>query len=241
MKISKTLLAISITTALTVSELSYAEWAGDAELGLSMSGGNTENTTANAKLDMDTAKASWRHNIFADAYYAEDDSEKTAERYAVGYKPRHFMTERDYLFAILRYDQDKFAFIDRRTTEVVGYGRQLIATKKHYLDGEIGLGARQSDYIENSSTDNLDENELIYFLGGKYTGRISKTARFSETVRVEIGEDNNYIESITGLSLSVTGSISAKISYTLRHNSDVKGTKGDKTDTLTGVNLIYSF
>jgi len=159
----------------------------------------------------------------------------------LGYKPRYFLTDRDYLFAILRYDQDEFAFIDSRTTEVVGYGRQFIATKKHYLDGEIGLGARQTDYIVDPTTVALDENELIYFLGGKYTGRISDTARFSETVRVEIGEDNNYIESITGLGLSITGSMSAKISYTIRHNTDVSGVKGEKTDTLTGVNLVYSF
>jgi len=241
MKIQKTLLAIGITTALTTGGISHAEWAGDAELGVSISGGNTKNTTANAKLDMDTANNSWRHNIFADMYYAEENSQKTAQRYAVGYKPRHFLTDSDYLFAILRYDKDKFAFTDQRTTEVVGYGRQFISTKKHYLDGEIGLGARQTDYITDPSTANLDDNEFIYFLGGKYTGRISNTARFSETLRVEIGEDNNYVESITGLSLSVTGSMSARISYTVRHNSDVKGTRGDKTDTLTGVNLVYSF
>jgi len=241
MKMKKTLLAMSMTAAMAASGFSYADWVGDAELGLSVSGGNTDNTTVNAKLDMDTAKNNIRHNIFADAYYAEDDNQKTAERYVLGYKPRYFLTDRDYLFAILRYDQDEFAFIDSRTTEVVGYGRQFIATKKHYLDGEIGLGARQTDYIVDPTTVALDENELIYFLGGKYTGRISDTARFSETVRVEIGEDNNYIESITGLGLSITGSMSAKISYTIRHNTDVSGVKGEKTDTLTGVNLVYSF
>lgn len=82
---------------------------------------------------------------------------------------------------------------------------------------------------------------MIYFVGGKYTGRISDSARFSETVRAEFGEDNNYIESITGLGLAVTDSVSAKITYTVRHNSDVKGEKGEKTDTLTGVNMVYSF
>jgi len=241
MKLKKTLIAIAVGTGLSLSGVSQAEWAGDAELGLSSSSGNTENTTANAKLDMDTAVDSWRHNIFADAYYAEDDSIKSAERYALGYKPRKFLNDKDYLFGILRYDQDEFAFIDSRTTEVVGIGRQFISTPKHYLDGEIGIGARQTDYIVDTSTANLDDNEFIYFLGGKYTGRISDTARFSETVRAEIGDDNSYIESITGLRLAVTDSLSAKISYTIRHNTDVEGVKGDNTDTLTGVSLVYGF
>lgn len=241
MKLNKTLLVTSVTAAMIISSAAQAKWIGDAELGVTISSGNTENATANAKLDMDSVQNSWRHNIFADAYYTEDDNKKTAERYAVGYKPRYFVTSKDYVFGIARYDQDKFAFIDQRTTEVLGYGRQFLSSAKHYLDGEIGLGARQTEYIDNTSTDSLDDNELIYFLGAKYTGRISDSARFSETVRAEIGEDNTYIESITGLGLSITGSLSAKISYTVRHNTDVKGEKGEKTDTLTGVNLVYSF
>ncbi len=241
MELKKTLMTIGMTAAIAASGMVQAEWIGDAELGISASGGNTENTTTNAKLDMDTAKDSWRHNIFADAYYAKDDDTKTAERYALGYKPRYFVSDRDYVFGILRYDQDEFSFIDGRTTEVVGVGRQFISTPKHYLDGEIGVGARQTDYVVDPTTVNLDDNEVIYFLGGKYTGRISESARFSETLRAEIGEDNNYYESITGLGLAVTGSLSAKISYTVRHNTDVVGVKGKKTDTLTGVNMVYSF
>lgn len=112
MELKKTLLATGISAVLATSGAAHAEWAGDAELGVSIASGNTENTTANAKLDMDTAKDSWRHNIFADAYYAEDDEVKSAERYALGYKPRYFVTEKDYVFGIVRYDQDKFAFID---------------------------------------------------------------------------------------------------------------------------------
>lgn len=241
MELKKSVLAITVTGVLAASGASQAQWTGDAELGMSISTGNTENTTANAKLDMDAAAQKWHHNIFADAYYAEDDDEKTAERYALGYKPRYFMTDRDYLFGILRYDQDKFAFIDQRTTEVLGVGRQFISTNKHYLDGEVGVGARQTEYQDDPSTEDLDDNELIYFLGSKYVGRISDNARFSETLRVEIGEENNYIESITGLGLSIVDNLSAKISYTVRHNTDVEGERGEKTDTLTGVNLVYSF
>jgi len=236
-----TLLTISTAAALAASGVSYGQWAGDAELGMTISSGNTENTVVNAKLDVDTMMKDWRHNLFADAYYTKDDGTKTAERFAIGYKPRYFMTQKDYLFAIARYDQDEFAAINGRTTEVLGYGRQFISTPKHYLDGEIGLGARQTDYLNSPDTEDLDENELIYFLGGKYVGRLSKTARFSETVRVEAGKDNSYIESITSLGLAVTGSVSAKISFTVRHNTDVTGDKGENTDSLTGVNLVYSF
>jgi len=241
MKIKKTFLICSIMTALTISGYSHADWAGEAELGISSSGGNTDNTLVNTKIDFDLVKKRWRHNIFGHFYYAENNGKGTAENCDIGYKPRYFMTDQDYLFAFLRYDQDKFASIDHRTTGVAGYGRQFISIEKHLLDVELGLGARETIYLPSPSTADLNNNEIVYFLGGKYIGRISNTARFFETVRVEAAQDNSYIESITGLGLSITGSLSAKISYTVRYNTDVTGDKGKKIDTLTGVNLVYSF
>lgn len=216
-------------------------WTGDVELGYSRTDGNTKTTTTNAKLDMDHAVDKWRHNVFADAYYSKNNSVKTAERYALAYKPKYFMDKQNYVFGLLRYDQDKFSFIDQRTTEVVGVGRQFINNPVHYLDGEIGVGARQTDYVIDATTTNLDDNETIVFLGGKYTGKISDNARFTQNLRVEFGEENTYTESISALGLSIVGNLSAKLSYTVRHNSDVKGVLGDNTDSLTGVNLVYSY
>ncbi len=237
---NRKLLALGVITGVMSAQPAFA-WTGDAELGASLTSGNTENTNVIAKLDVDTAANSWRHNLFGDIYYAEDDNLKSAERYSAGYKPRYFFTAQDYLFGLVRYDQDKFSFIDDRWTEVLGYGHLFLNSTAHYLDGEIGVGARQSTYVVDPSTANLSEDETIGFLGAKYVGRISNTARFSEIVRVEAGEDNTFVESITGLGMTVTDTVSAKLTYTVRHNSDVVGVKGEKTDSVTGVNLVYSF
>lgn len=216
-------------------------WTGDVELGYSRTDGNTKTTTTNAKLDMDHAVDKWRHTIFGDAYYSKDNTVKTAERYALAYKPKYFMDKQNYVFGLVRYDQDKFSFIDQRTTEVVGVGRQFINNPVHYLDGEIGAGARQTDYVVDPTTTTLDDNETIVYIGGKYTGKISDNARFTQNLRVEFGEENTYTESISALGLSIVGNLSAKLSYTVRHNSDVKGVLGDNTDSLMGVNLVYSY
>lgn len=238
----KTNLVKAISTAvLLAGATATSAWTGDFELGYSSSSGNTENTSLNAKMDIDQASGDWRHNIFGDIYYAESGGDKTAERYAVGYKPRYFMTDVDYLFGLLRYDADEFSFIDNRYTEVAGYGRLFLNNDKYYWDGEIGLGARQTDYLDDPSTVDLSDNETIGFLGTKFSVRVSQNARFIETLRAEIGEDNTYIESITGLQLAIAGDLSASITYTARHNTDIVGVLGEKTDTITGVNLVYSF
>ena len=235
------LLTTSFIAAITISNFSYADSTGEFEMGISDARGNTDNTTINARMDFDIDQKKWRHNIFGYFFYAKNSGERSAENCTIGYKPRFFVTTQDYLFGLIRYGQDKFGSIEHQTTGVAGYGRQLFSINKHTLDAELGLGGRQTIYTSSPSNDKLASDELIYFLGGKYTGHISKTARFTETGRVEAGQDNNYITSITSLGLSIAGNLSAKISYTLRYNTDVTGDKGKKVDSLSNVNLVYRF
>jgi putative salt-induced outer membrane protein len=224
-----------------VAQSAAAFWTGDAEMGVSLTSGNTETNVVNAKIDMDATHNRWRHNIFGDTFYSEDSGTKTAERYSLGYRPRYFLTEANYVFGILRYDQDEFSFIDNRTTEIAGYGRQIVNSAVQTWDAEIGAGLRQTDYIDDPGTEGLADDEFIGFLGTKYTYKISSTAEFSETLRVEAGHDNTFTESVTGLGTTITDSLTAKLSYTVRYNSDVEGVNGDKTDTITGVNVVYNF
>ncbi len=237
MKTVKVLAALAAIVAMPA--IAADGWAGSAELGFSNTTGNSKDRTLNARLDIDYAQDRWRHNFFGDVYYAEADSNKTAERYVLGYKPSYFLTDRDYVFGTVRYDRDKFADIKHRWTEVIGYGRQLINTPDAYLEAEIGAGARQTDYVLNPN--NLDTSEAILYTGGRFTYRISDSARFLQTLRIEWGKDNTYTESVTGVQLRVTNAVSAKVTHTIRHNSDIVGVRGKKTDQITGVNLVYSF
>lgn len=225
----------------SMSGTADAAWKGEAELGINSSSGNTEATVVNGRINADHEALRWLHNVFAETYYAEDQGTQTAERYALGYRPRYFLTDKDYAFGILRYDQDQFSAIDSRFTEVVGYGRRLLDTAAHKLEAEIGVGARQTQYVESPDTVGLAENEALGFLGGKYEGQLTEHSKLSETLRVEFGEENTFIESVTGLTMVVIGNLSSKITYTVRHNSDIVGARGENTDTLTGVNLLYSF
>ena len=221
-------------------------WAGSAELGFSNTTGNSKDRTLNTRLDMDYSHDQWRHNIFGDVYVASADSETTAERYALGYKPNYFLTDVDYIFGVLRFDQDKFAGVNERYTQVLGYGRQLINTPETFLEAEVGAGARQTKYgefIVNGVDQNasLDKNEAIFYAAARFNHRLSDSARLIQNVRMEHGKDNTYTESISGLQLRVTDAVSARLTHTIRHNSDLLGERGRSTDHITGVNMVYSF
>lgn len=218
-----------------------AAWVGQAEFGFSNTTGNTQTTVLNSKVDLDRAIERWRHNLFGEAYYAETDSVQSAERYLAGYKPSYFFTEKNYVFGMLRYDRDKFSLISSRFNEVIGYGRQVVNNDFHTLDTEIGAGARQTNYVPDPGTAGAKEDEFLLFLGLKYMAKLSATTRFFETARIESSSDNNFVESVTGLRMQVMGDLSAKVSYTIRYNSDITGARGENMDTLTTVSLLYSF
>lgn len=214
-------------------------WSGSAELGFSNTSGNSRDTSLNTRFDLLHQNAVWTHEFFGDAYYAKSDGEKTAERLALGYKPKRILTDRSYLFGTLRYERDRFSDILARWTALGGYGHTLYRSKAAVLDAEIGAGMRQTRYDENP--DNLDRNEPVLYLGGRYGWDISESARFTQDVRVEYGPDNTWTESVTALRLRVTDRVSAKISHTIRHNSDLEGARGKNVDQITGVNLVYGF
>lgn len=233
---------ILLCTALVAAAFNPAHaegWTGSAELGFSNTTGNTKDRTLNTRLDMDHAQGLWRHNIFGDIYHATSENVRTAERYALGYKPSYFLNDRDYVFGTARYDRDKFADIDNRWSQVLGMGRQLINDKQTYLEMEAGLGARQSHYIVNA--DKLKHNEALLYLGARFNHTLSANASLLQNMRLEHGSDNTYVESITGVQFKVTDTVSAKLSHTVRYNNKITGARGKKTDQITGVNLVYSF
>lgn len=215
------------------------EWSGSVELGFANATGNSRDTAFNGRFGFLHENERWNHELFGDAYYKRSDGERTADHSQLGYKPRYNLSERDYLFGTLRYERDRFSDIRHRWTQVGGYGRKLIRTPTTLLEAEIGAGARQTRYIDNP--DNLDRSEGILYVGGKFTHDISDTAQFLQTVRVDFGDDNTFTESVTGLKMRVTDTIAAKLTHTIRHNSDVRGSRGKRTDQFTGVNLVYSF
>lgn len=234
----KHLTAVVLASALT--PLAFAEgWSGGVELGFSNTSGNSRNSTLTTRFDLKWENAVWNHEFFGDAYYARRDSERTAERYALGYKPRYRLSERDYLFGTLRYDRDRFADILHRWTQLAGYGRELIDTERTKLEAEIGAGARQTRYDVNP--DGLDRSEPVLYVGGSFRHDLSDTARLSQTLRVEYGNDNTNSESVTALTMRVTRTVSAKLSHTIRHNTRATGVRGRKVDQITGVNLVYGF
>ena len=119
---------------------------------------------------------------------------------------------------------------------MVGLGSRLIDSDPHLLDLSVGVGYRSIE--ENDGGD--DGNGGILTSDLVYEYRISESARITQVALVELGDDNNYFESETALISQISGALSSKISYLVKHNSEVPDDT-EKTDELVSISLVYAF
>jgi putative salt-induced outer membrane protein len=208
---------------------------GKAELGYLATTGNTETSSLNAKLAMAFELADWRHSLNLAAVKAADSGVTTAERYQAGLKSDYKFNEHDYLFATVNWEQDEFAGFSQRTSEAVGYGRQLLHSDAHHLEVELGAGARQTDLVLGPSLD-----ETIVRASGKYKWTISEGAAFDQSLIVEKGSETTYTESVSAFAARIVGTLGMKLSYTIKNNSKVP-VGLINTDTYTAIGIEYTF
>jgi len=61
------------------------------------------------------------------------------------------------------------------------------------------------------------------------------------TLLVEAGADNTFAQNDLGLSVAMNERLALKAGVQARHNSEVEDADTKRTDTLTTVNLVYTF
>lgn len=226
---------LTISPAIAQDETAKGPWTGSAELGASMSTGNTESSTINGKFKLGYVTGPWTHRLRLETIQSSEDGEDTANRTLGEFESNYALTERDYLFGVLRGTHDEFSGYKYQTSVAAGYGRKIWISERGSWDAEIGPGVRIAE-----TEDGERETNAIARVSSSFDYRISDFAKFNQDVTVLAGQDNTEIESVTGLSTSLTETLAMKLSYTVQHNTDVPaGT--EKTDTYTSVNLVYNF
>lgn len=210
-------------------------WAGTTKLGYLATSGNTDNSTLNAALTVSYSVDDWKHSFAAAAISSAEDNATTAESYEASWKSERDLTEKSFLFGKLHWRKDRFSGYATQFSQTVGYGRRFIDSDVHKLNGEIGIGARQSELIDGTK-----ENESILRGSLDYKWQLSKTAAFTQVLTIESGQANTYTESVTAVSAQLVGNLALVASYTIKNNSDVLPLI-EKTDTYTAISLEYTF
>jgi putative salt-induced outer membrane protein len=210
-------------------------WSGSASLGFLSTSGNTNTTSYNSSFKISYAKNKWTHAFDAAANGSDESETVTAEAYQAGWKSSYDFREHNYLFGLVEWRKDRFSGVSEKLSESIGYGRRIIDTPAHLLSADIGAGYRNADLSDNTS-----ESGAIGRLGLDYKWTFSETSNFEQSIGVESGSDNTYIESVSAVRAKLLGEFAIVLSYTVRHNTDVP-VGSEKTDKFTAISLELAF
>jgi putative salt-induced outer membrane protein len=234
----RSLLALTMMT-LAVPVMAEDEeeslWSGKATVGYLATSGNTDNANLNTGFELAYAPGLWVHAVKALAIYATESNTTTAEAYDLSWKSERKISDQDFLFGRLDWRKDRFSSFETQASQTLGYGRRLLDSDKYKLKLEAGVGARQSDLADGSST-----SETILRGGLYFVWALSETAEFKQDLVVEAGDENTFLGSVTSLSTKLVGNLALVAAYTVRHNTDVLPLT-EKTDTRSALSLEYLF
>jgi putative salt-induced outer membrane protein YdiY len=146
------------------------------------------------------------------------------------------MSNKNYIFNLLTYHQDKFENIGSRIADVVGRGRHLIKNKKHSLSNELGLGLRQTKYVDATK----NSKEMAGYFALNYERPLTNNTLFKEKFSILAGSDNIFTQLDISAKVKMTKRLSLSVNYSLEYNSKVQsGFK--KLGKKMGITLLSEF
>ncbi|MCC7081038.1 MAG: DUF481 domain-containing protein [Burkholderiales bacterium] len=227
---------------LLIGPPAMAEWKGKAEAGVVLARGNTETTTANGKLDVANELEKWKHSALLAALYAQsedsvtDELETSAQRYEARWQSDYKFTPRAFWFGGLRYERDEFSGFDYQASLTTGLGYRFIDTDRTKFYGQAGVGYRQ---LQDSLTGEKDD-EVVYRGDLGFERVLTGNTKLTDKLIVEAGSTNTFAGNDLALEVKMSERFGLSLGYGVRYNSDPP-TGLESTDTLTTVNLSYSF
>lgn len=213
-------------------------WQATAELGGTMTTGNTETSTLKAKLNMKHEIAQWKNAYFADVLYSEDGENKTASRWKVGAKGGYVIDETSNMFILGEHEQDEFSDYDSVSSFAGGYSKRLLKSEQSLLDLDVGPGYKYFDLMNGTS-----EKTGILHIGVSYENTLSETSKFTQVLVSDIAfkdDTSTLSRSETAITANIMGELAMKLGLTIRHDNNA-GIDKKSIDTETTVTLLYTF
>ncbi|WP_372872023.1 YdiY family protein [Shewanella sp.] len=245
---NKLLIAAALSAAMPLTAIAGADFvegdktfAGEAELGATLTTGNTDTSSLKGRLGLKHELGNWENQYTLEALYKEDTDEVTAERYFAGAQGNYKFDDDDYLFVNANYEQDPFTGYDYKFTAAMGYGHHLIDTDKTTLSLEAGPGFqyKRLDDVQAALLGDTSESNVVAHGVMNFETEISESSKFKQLIVADYG-DKLEARSESSLTANIIGSLAMKFAVVVRYNSDpLDGKKS--TDTETNMTLLYAF
>ncbi|MBW3697761.1 DUF481 domain-containing protein [Vibrio sp. T187] len=212
------------------------------KLGFIYSQNTTTSLSVNTGVSVGYKEEDWGHRIQFDTYYTDaEEGEDGTNRYTINYGITYDLTEKTYVVAASRFEQDHFGTYRKQSITMTGFGRHFYDTEKIILQASAGPGYRIS---VRQSFDEEFPNEENYELiaSGNIDGSIQFTDTFSvgSTINVAYGEDNTNYNVKGYLKNILMGNLALTFDTEYIYNTTVASDQSN-SEIYSSMNLNYDF
>lgn len=215
-------------------------WDKSIAAGVTGSDGNTNTLSAYAQFDTGYEDETDRWDISARMFYAQDEGENTRNEYEADLLKDWLMPgHREFYFATLKYEHDRFTGWKDRTSGFAGIGYEFVEDKDYTLVGRVGAGGNYEAGAVNEFTP-----ELYLGLEGKWTINDNSSFGYYTTFFPSLDPPFSEFRNISGLvykvSIDAGRGLSLKMGGENEYNSQVEpGTENN--DVKYYAALVYDF
>lgn len=243
------LLAAAPLLADDSEEAAPPAWTGSTGLSFVATSGNSDTQTLGLDFGLKRDPAPWGWELKAAFLRAEQDDEKTAERYEVGGRAIRALNDRWDVFGGLNLAKDEFAGYDMRGVAEAGATYKALHGPEHKLSFDGGLTWTTEEFIDGSDNDFIGG-----LLGLSYAWQISENAAFTQRLIYypnfdESSDWRGFSES--ALQAALSKRLALKVGFQVRYEAEpavkVAATDTtpaeyfDDTDTTTTASLVLNF
>lgn len=208
---------------------------GEAELGLVSISGNSDARSLNAKLDISRGAGQWQQQVKFSLLHHVSSGRTTAEKYTAELQFDRGMDERQSLYWVASYEDDRFSGFAYQATSGLGYGYQWLNSEHQELKVEIGAGYRVNAPL---SADKL--HNITLRVAERYRRDLSETAELKQYLSVENGGGNTIVKWGVSLRSSLVGALALKMGVDVKYSTEVPPGI-DRSDTESYATLSYRF
>ncbi|BDM63513.1 hypothetical protein NFHSH190041_09650 [Shewanella sp. NFH-SH190041] len=221
-------------------------FSGDAELGGTLTTGNSKSASIKGRLDMKHELGQWENKYLLEALYSENDDgdsedSTVTQTYQAGIQGNYRFDPRRYLFANGNYFRDPSTGYNYTVTTALGYGHRLHHSDNAFIDVEIGPGYQYQRLIgaeaATSGVNSEDSLVLHSVLAMEY--QIAEGSVLKQKFTADYG-DKILARSESAITARIIGALRMKFAVTVRYDDQPLAGK-KSTDTETTMTLLYGF
>ena len=227
-----------------------SEYSASAELGFLYKTGNTKSVDVKAGFNLKHEKEKWRStlafNILAKKLEEKDedgnkDFETTDNKWDVLAQTNYTIGEagKNYLYANLAHEQDKFSSFESQSSFSAGWGRSFYENETSSFFADIGPGVK---YDVNRATSESSTNLIIQaqaFYTHKFNDHVEFKQSFIARQATKSGENSAY-KSESSITAQLIDALQLKFALRIDYDTEVEEGFED-TNTETSMTLIYNF